>query len=75
MLLLEDKEKIISCTSQQLDKFYDNHKEVDLDRRVVSRARMIVGMLGKTFPSKNPALKSFVCIGFVLEPIAYFADV
>ncbi len=63
MLLLEYKEKIVSSTSQQLDKFYENHKAVDLERGIVTKTRAIVGMLGKIFPTKNSALNRSYALG------------
>ena len=69
MLLLEYKEKIVSSTSQQLDKFYENHKAVDLERGIVTKTRAIVGMLGKIFPTKiqlSIGLTHWVCTGVSL---------
>ena len=63
MLLLEYKEKIVSSTSQQLDKFYENHKAVDLERGIVTKTRAIVGMLGKIFPTKNPGRNRSYALG------------
>jgi hypothetical protein len=63
MLLLEYKDKIVSSTSQQLDKFYENHKAVDLEQKVVGRTRTIVGMLGEIFPARNPALNRSYALG------------
>jgi Protein of unknown function DUF262 len=63
MLLLEYKEKIVSSTSQQLDKFYENYGNVDLEHKVVVRAKAIVGMLGEIFPARNPALNRSYALG------------
>jgi hypothetical protein len=63
MLLLEYKEKIVSSTSQQLDKFYENHKAVDLEQSVVKKARTVVDLLGKIFPARNPALNRSYALG------------
>ena len=56
MLHLEQKEKISSCTSRQLDAFYDEYKGVPLEPPVVARTKKIVVLLGKIFPTKNPHL-------------------
>lgn len=56
MLLLELKDKIVSCTSQQLDKLYDQYKNASMDRAVVSRTRKYVEILGRIFPTRNPHL-------------------
>jgi len=61
MLLLESNDKIVSCTSQRLDRFYKNHKALVLDEVLTKRARKIVDYLGKVFPLKNPHLnRSYV---------------
>jgi hypothetical protein len=57
MLHLEKKDKIISCTSRQLDTFYEQYiKGVPLEPSVVVRTRKIVVLLGKIFPTNNPHL-------------------
>ena len=56
MLLLEYRDKIAKCTSQSLDRFYEDHVANRLDRGVVSRAKAIVDTLGKIFPAKCPHL-------------------
>jgi hypothetical protein len=56
MAQLELKDKIVSCTSRQLDKLYEHYKMAPVDSSVVSRARKIIGILGKVFPEKNPHL-------------------
>lgn len=63
MLLLESRDKIMSCTSHQLDKFYDNHMHVDLDSQVVARTRKVVKLLGSIFPNRNPALNRSYALG------------
>lgn len=63
MLLLESREKIASCTSQQLDKFYEKHKHADLDAQVVSRTKRIVRLLGSIFSKKNHALNRSYAVG------------
>lgn len=56
MLHLQLKEKVVSCTSRQLDKFYEHYKKTSLDADVVSAAKKNVAILGKIFPTKNPHL-------------------
>lgn len=56
MLQLELKDKIVSCTSPQLDKFYEHHKRAALEAFVMARAKKILGILAKIFPDKNPHL-------------------
>jgi hypothetical protein len=63
MLLLESKDAIVSCTSQQLDKFYDKHKGVDLDHVVVDRTHSIVKMLGGVFAKRTPGLNRSYAVG------------
>ena len=53
MLLLELKDKIVSCTSRQLDKIYEHYKKVNVDSVVLAKAKKIVGILGNIFPVKN----------------------
>lgn len=63
MLLLESRDKITSCTSRQLDKFYDKHTHTDLDSQVVARTKRIVRLLGAVFPARNPALNRSYALG------------
>ncbi len=63
MLLLESREKITSCTSKQLDKFYEKHKHADLDAQVVARSRKVLTVLGGIFSKKNPALNRSYALG------------
>lgn len=56
MLHLELKGKIVSCTSRQLDKLYEQYKKVPVDSILVTRTKKIITMLGKIFPQKNPHL-------------------
>jgi hypothetical protein len=57
MLHLEQKDKIVSCTSRQLDAFYKSHTQgVPLEPSVVSRTKKIIVSLGKIFPAQNPHL-------------------
>lgn len=56
MLQLELKDKIVSCTSRQLDKLYEHYKKTAVEPSVVARAKKIVAILGKVFPEKNPHL-------------------
>ena len=56
MLLLELKEKIVSCTSIQIEKMYEHYRKVSLDVTVGTRTKNIVGLLGKIFPQKNQYL-------------------
>ena len=53
MLQLELKGNIVSCTSQQLDKLYKHYKQTSIDTGVVSRVKVILGILGRIFPEKN----------------------
>ncbi len=63
MLLLESRDKITSCTSRQLDKFYEKHTHADLDANVVARTKKIVKLLGGIFPKRNPALNRSYALG------------
>jgi len=56
MLQLELKEKIVSCTSRQLDKLYEHYKNVALDPCVLARVKKVLGVLGRIFPTQNPHL-------------------
>ncbi|MEK6531338.1 MAG: DUF262 domain-containing protein [Deltaproteobacteria bacterium] len=56
MIHLEKKEKIISCTSKQLDKLYKEHTNVQVEPSVASKAKKVLAVLGKIFPTKNPRL-------------------
>lgn len=56
MLLLELKEKVVSCTSIQIEKVYEHYKKASLDVRVVTLTKNIIGVLGKIFPQKNQYL-------------------
>jgi len=56
MLQLELKDKIVSCTSRQLDKLYEHYKKAPVDSSVASRTRKIIGILERVFPKKNPHL-------------------
>ncbi len=53
MLQLELKDKIVSCTSRQLDKLYEHYKTSQVDTPVMNRTKKIVGILGMIFPEKN----------------------
>jgi hypothetical protein len=56
MLQLELKEKIVSCTSRQLDKLYKHYKFAMVDSTVVAKTRRVVGLLGKMFPKSSEHL-------------------
>jgi len=56
MLQLERKEKIVSCTSRQLDKLYEFYRKAQFEKSVGDRTRTILTVLGKIFPNKNPHL-------------------
>jgi 5-methylcytosine-specific restriction endonuclease McrA len=56
LLQLELKEKIVSCTSRQLDKLYEQYKSVIPDASVVIRTRRVIGLLGKMFPKRSEHL-------------------
>jgi hypothetical protein len=53
MIYLEFREKISSCTSQQLDKFYKDHKSVPIEPSIERKAKKVVSIMGKIFPDKN----------------------
>jgi hypothetical protein len=53
MLQLELKEKIVSCTSRQLDKLYELYKSASVEASVVAKTRRVVGLLGKIFSQRN----------------------
>ncbi len=57
MLHLEHKDKIVSCTSRQLDAFYEKHRHgVQVETSVVGRTKKILDLLGRMFPTKHPHL-------------------
>jgi|GEM_PF-1667713 len=56
MVQLELKDKIVSCTSPQLDKLYEHYRKVPVDSVIVAGVKKIVGVLGKVFPERNPHL-------------------
>jgi hypothetical protein len=56
MLQLELKEKIVSCTSRQLDKLYELYKSAAVAAPVVAKTRRVVGLLGKMFPKRSDHL-------------------
>ena len=63
MLLLEYSARIIPCTSQRLDKFYEDKRTAGLDADLVARAKRIVEMMGKIFPVSNPYLNRSYALG------------
>jgi len=63
MLLLEYKGKIAPCTSQRLDKFYTDKRGAGLDANLVSRAKKIVELMGKIFPTKSNHLNRSYALG------------
>jgi hypothetical protein len=56
LLQLELKGKIVSCTSQQLDKLYEQYKSVPVDTSAISKAKNTLRILERVFPEKNPHL-------------------
>lgn len=56
MLQLELKGKIFSCTSQQLDRLYQQYRTVNVDRGVVTKARRVLNILRQIFPDQNQHL-------------------
>lgn len=56
MINLEIRERVISCTSRQLDKLYENYKKVPIENAIISKVNKVLGILGKIFPEKNPHL-------------------
>jgi len=57
MLHLEQNDKIVSCTSQQLDAFYKKYdKGKPFEPSVVARTKKILVSLGKIFPTECPNL-------------------
>jgi len=56
MLQLELKDKVVSCTSQQLDKLYRHYRTVPLDPSFITRTRRIISILGSVFPERNQHL-------------------
>ncbi|MDL1968985.1 MAG: HNH endonuclease [Deltaproteobacteria bacterium] len=64
MLLLELKDKIVSCTSRQLDKIYEHYKKVSVDPTIVGKVKKIVGILGNIFSAKNHHLNRSYVLGF-----------
>jgi hypothetical protein len=56
MLHVAIRDKVVSCTSRQLDKLYKNHKNVAIDKDIVSKVKNAVILLGRIFASKSPDL-------------------
>jgi Protein of unknown function DUF262/HNH endonuclease len=56
MIHLEFKNKIISCTSRQLDKFYEDHTKTQIEQSVASKVKKGLKILGKIFAEKSPHL-------------------
>jgi hypothetical protein len=73
MIYLEFKNKIISCTSRQLDKFYATYTKTSIEESVASKVKKGLKILGKIFPVKNPhlnrsyALSLYSVISRILE--------
>ena len=63
MIHLEIKDKIISCTSKQLDKLYSIYTKVQIDPSVVSKVKKVLTILGDVFPAKNPHLNRSYALG------------
>ena len=63
MLMLEYKEKISPCTSQRIDRFYEDKRNTDLDANLISRAKRIVEAMGKIFGAKTPQLNRSYALG------------
>ncbi len=53
---MEYKEKIISCTSRQLDKLYEQFKNISISDTIITKVNQIVKMLGEIFKKKCPHL-------------------
>jgi len=56
MINLEIRGKIISCTSRQLDKLYENYKNVSIGDSIIKQIIKVLEIFGKIFPNKNPHL-------------------
>ena len=56
MLLLEWREKVVSCTSTQMDKLYSHFKAAPFDGAVISKTKKFIDILAKIFPQKNQHL-------------------
>lgn len=54
MINLEVKDKIISCSSAQLNKLYDQHIRTNIDNNVISKIKRVLNILGDIFPDNNP---------------------
>jgi hypothetical protein len=63
MIHLELRDKILSCTSTQLDKLFRDYRHTNLDPSVVREIRRVLNMLGRMFPSKNPRLSRTYALG------------
>ncbi len=63
MIHLELKEKIISCTSAQLDKLYHQFKTNPLPLNLMAKIKKVICLLGEIFPAKNPSLNRSYAVG------------
>lgn len=77
MLMLELKDKIVSCTSRQLDKIYEHYRKATIDSVVVGRTKQIVSILGKIFPDKNQHLNQNYALSlyWLVSRIAIIYDI
>jgi len=60
---LELRDKILSCTSRQLDKLYKDYRGNTLDPNITREAKRVLTVLAKIFPSKNPRLTRTYALG------------
>lgn len=63
MLLLESKDKIVSCTSPQLDAFYQKYLTLGVEVEVLKHAKKVIQVLGSIFPTSNPGLNRSYALG------------
>jgi hypothetical protein len=63
MLLLEYKDKIAPCTSQRLDRFYEEKRTTPLDANLVNHTKKILEIMGKIFPTENNHLNRSYALG------------
>lgn len=60
---LELRDKVLSCTSRQLDKLYQDYRSNTLDPSILRDAKRVLAVLAKIFPSRNPRLTRTYALG------------
>ena len=63
MILLELRDKILSCTSRQLDKLYKDYQSNNLDSAIPREVQRVLKLLAGIFPRQNPRLSRSYALG------------